>query len=134
SSPSLFWSSAPSTRSRANWKSCAKTRSRWTRSRRTSDTLLTIGDAIDKAAAVVADVERAIRPDSYPHRPPVHPPGAQPAGGEHLSRATGHAAIERHAEHLVADRLRPVPRAVQGDEQVATIRVWEGVAAIEGQP
>src|SRR5690349_5544810 len=79
-----------------------------------------VGDAPDGAAGVVGNEQRAVLGDgergrSAPHLGAMHARDPE-AGGEVLVPALRTAILERHAHYLVADRLRPVPRALHRHE------------------
>src|SRR5882724_11021486 len=82
-----------------------------------------IADAPDRPAGIVRDEQCAIFRDrqrgrATPYLGAVNAGGPE-ADGEVLVPAFGLAILERHAHHLVAGRLGPVPRALESDERAS---------------
>src|SRR5215472_19037698 len=80
------------------------------------------GDAPDRAAAVLAYQQRAVVRDRHADRAaPDRGVVDHEAGQEILVFAGRHAVLEMDTDQLVSGPLRPVPRAMLGDERIIAI-------------
>src|SRR5579875_865218 len=85
-----------------------------------------IGNAPDRARAVVADQQGAVMRDRDRHRPSPHlAPGRDETGHEVLRIAPGNAPENRYEDDLVAGKLTAIPRAVLAHERTLAVRGGE---------
>src|SRR6516225_9394787 len=81
-----------------------------------------IGDAPDRAAAVLGNEQGAIPVDGHTDRPAPHRTVVDDkAGGEILVFAGRHTIFHNHANNFVAGALGEIPRTMLGGKDVAAI-------------
>src|SRR5580704_2536026 len=91
-----------------------------------------VGDAPDRAVAVLGEEQRAVPSGCDAHRAsPYAGIAGDEAGDEVLVFAGRHAVPQDHADQLVAGAFRAVPRSVLGREGAAPIVRRELAALIE---
>src|SRR5271165_289140 len=76
-----------------------------------------VGDAVDRAAQIVADVERSVLADRHAHRASADALVLAEPTSREIFDVIGPAVLEEDGYHFVSGLHRAVPGAVVGDEQ-----------------